>query len=150
MREQQPFWEAKSLAQMNDQEWESLCDGCGKCCLNKVIDDETEELFFTNVACQLLNTKSCQCSDYPNRFKKVPDCFKVTLDNRDSFGWLPVSCAYRRLDEGKTLPSWHPLLVGSTKKMHQLGQSVRGKVISENQAGDLEDHVVYWPLTLEP
>lgn len=144
------FWKEKSLSQMNEQEWESLCDGCGKCCLNKVIEDETDELFFTNVACQLLNTKSCQCRDYPNRFKKVPDCFKVTLDNRDSFSWLPASCAYRLLDEGKELPSWHPLIVGSAKEMHRLGQSVRGKVICETKAGDLEDHVVTWPLKFEP
>ncbi|MGB1298074.1 MAG: YcgN family cysteine cluster protein [Psychrobium sp.] len=145
-----PFWKEKSLSQMTDQEWELLCDGCGKCCLNKVIDDETDELYFTNVACQLLDTKSCQCSDYPNRFKKVPDCFKVTLENRDSFGWLPASCAYRLLDEGKELPSWHPLLVGGSKEMHSRGQSVRNKVIKESQAGDLEDHVVYWPLKFEP
>lgn len=147
---EQPFWKTKTLEQMNEQEWESLCDGCAKCCLNKVIDDETEELFFTNVACELLNTKSCQCSNYPQRFKLVPDCFKVTLENRDSFSWLPVSCAYRLLDEGKELPSWHPLLVGSAQEMHRVGQSVRGKVVSEKQAGDLEDHIVYWPLKLEP
>lgn len=150
MSGQQPFWKTKSLAQMSEQEWESLCDGCAKCCLNKVIDDETDELFFTNVACELLNTKSCQCSNYPNRFKLVPDCFKVTLANRDSFSWLPASCAYRLLDEDKDLPSWHPLITGSQKEMHALGQSVRGKVISEKDAGDLEDHVVYWPLTFTP
>ncbi|MDP2562201.1 YcgN family cysteine cluster protein [Psychrobium sp. 1_MG-2023] len=147
---QQNYWQHKTLEQMTELEWERLCDGCGKCCLNKVIDDETDELFFTNVACSQLNTKSGQCKNYANRFKLVPDCFKVTLANRDSFGWLPASCAYRLLDEGKELPSWHPLIVGSAKEMHRLGQSVRGKVIDEKQAGDLEDHVVYWPLQFEP
>jgi uncharacterized cysteine cluster protein YcgN (CxxCxxCC family) len=140
------FWQTKTMEQMSDSQWESLCDGCGKCCLNKVIDDETDELFFTNVACSQLDTKSCQCKDYANRFKLVPDCFKVTLDNRESFSWLPASCAYRLLDEGKQLPGWHPLLVGSHKEMHRLGQSIQGKVISEEAAGDLEDHVVTWPL----
>ena len=140
------FWQHKKLEEMTDAEWESLCDGCGKCCLNKIIDDDTEELFFTNVACSQLNTKTCGCNNYEKRFKLVPDCFKVTLKNRDSFGWLPASCAYRLLDEGKALPSWHPLLTGSKSAMHKAGQSVRNKVISESQAGDLEDHVVYWPL----
>ena len=144
----EPFWHSKPMDQFTDPEWESLCDGCGKCCLNKVIDDETEELFFTNVACTLLNTETCQCSNYPQRFKLVSDCFKVTLEHRESFGWLPASCAYRLIDEGKELPSWHPLLVGSSEQMHHLGQSVRGKVISEDVAGDLEDHVVTWPLHL--
>lgn len=144
------FWQTKTMEQMTDHDWESLCDGCGKCCLNKVIDDETDELFFTNVACSQLNTQSCQCKNYARRFKLVPDCFKVTLENRESFGWLPASCAYRLIDEGKELPSWHPLLVGSSKEMHRLGQSIRGKVISEKAAGDLEDHVVYWPLHFEP
>ena len=123
--------------------------GCGKCCLNKVIDDESDELYFTNVACQLLDENSCQCSNYTQRFKHVPDCFKVTLANRESFAWLPTSCAYRLLDEGKELPSWHPLITGNRDKMHKLGQSVRGKVISEQAAGDLEDHIVYWPLKFE-
>lgn len=144
------FWKSKTMEQMTEQEWESLCDGCGKCCLNKVIDDETDELFFTNVACSQLNTKSCQCKNYSKRFKLVPDCFKVTIENRESFGWLPASCAYRLIDEGKALPSWHPLLVGSAKEMHRLGQSIRGKVISEKAAGDLEDHVVSWPLHFAP
>lgn len=140
------FWQNKTLEELSDSEWESLCDGCGKCCLNKIIDDETDELFFTNVACSQLNTKTCSCQNYANRFKLVPDCFKVTLENRDSFGWLPASCAYRLLDEGKPLPSWHPLLTGSKAAMHKADQSVRHKVISEKEAGDLEDHVVYWPL----
>ena len=146
----QKNWQKKPLDQLALKEWEALGDGCGKCCLNKVIDDETDELFFTNVACSQLDSKSCQCIDYPNRFKLVSDCFKVTLANRESFGWLPASCAYRLLDEGKPLPSWHPLLVGSTEPMHRFGQSIRGKIISEQAAGDLEDHVVTWPLEFKP
>ena len=144
-----PFWQAITMEKMSDSQWESLCDGCGKCCLNKVIDDETEELFFTNVACSQLNETTCQCNNYSQRFQLVSDCFKVTLANRDSFAWLPASCAYRLIDEGKDLPSWHPLLTGSRDDMHRHGQSIRGKVISEKAAGDLEDHIVTWPLNFK-
>ncbi|GKR07967.1 hypothetical protein KAM463_35320 [Aeromonas caviae] len=108
-----PFWQAKSLQQMTMTEWESLCDGCGKCCLNKLIDEDTEELVFTNVACNLLNTKTCQCSDYGNRFKKEPDCLQITHDKIAEFNWLPSTCAYRLLAEGQGLPEWHPLITGS-------------------------------------
>lgn len=142
------FWERKTLAQMNDAEWEALCDGCGKCCLNKVIDDDTDDLYFTDIACQLLNPKSCQCSRYEKRFKYVPDCVKVTLDDIESFHWLPPSCAYRRLLEGEALPEWHPLLTGSQSEMHKRNQSVRGKVVSELDGYDLQDRIVTWPLNI--
>lgn len=145
---EQRFWESKTLAQMSENEWESLCDGCGKCCLAKIIDDETDELYFTNVACILLNDKTCQCRDYPNRFKKVSDCVKVTLHDIESFHWLPPSCAYRRLAEGHKLPIWHPLLNGGKKAaMHSAGASIRGKVLCESQvAGELQGFIAYWPL----
>ncbi len=139
------FWQHKTLVQMTESEWESLCDGCGKCCLNKLIDDETEKLHFTNVACKLLNTKSCRCKKYEQRFKLVPDCVKVSLEDIDQFHWLPKTCAYRLLVEGKSLPEWHPLLTGNQSAMHAGGFSIRGKVVSELAAGDLEDHVVDWP-----
>lgn len=141
------FWETKTLSQMSPQEWESLCDGCGKCCLNKIIDDETEELYFTNVACHLLHTKSCQCRKYKQRFKLVKDCVKVSLDDIEQFHWLPASCAYRLLVEGKPLPEWHPLLTGSQSAMHQGGFSIRGKVVSETEINpdNLEDYIVTWP-----
>lgn len=139
-----PFWQVKSLQQMTTAEWESLCDGCGKCCLNKLIDEDTEELVFTNVACNLLNTKTCQCSDYGNRFKKEPDCLQITHDKIAEFNWLPSTCAYRLLAEGQSLPEWHPLITGSRSAMHQAGQSVRGKVIHEVHAGDWADHIITW------
>lgn len=141
------FWEKKSLSEMTNTEWESLCDGCGKCCLNKIIDDDTEELHFTNVACYLLHTKSCQCRKYKQRFQLVPECVKVSIDEPDQFAWLPASCAYRRLSEGKTLPDWHPLLTGSQSAMHKGGHSVRGKIVSEAQIDpeNLEDYIVLWP-----
>ncbi|MCS3455970.1 putative cysteine cluster protein YcgN (CxxCxxCC family) [Aeromonas sp. BIGb0405] len=139
-----PFWQEKTLQQMTNAEWESLCDGCGKCCLNKLIDADTDELVFTNVACNLLNTKSCQCSDYHNRFKKEPDCLQITVDKIDEYQWLPSSCAYRLLAEGQSLPAWHPLITGSRSAMHQAGQSVRGKVIHERDAGEWEDHIITW------
>lgn len=141
------FWEYKTLSKMSDQEWESLCDGCGKCCLNKLIDDETEELHFTNVACHLLHTKSCQCKKYDQRFKLVNDCVKVSLDDIQQFHWLPGSCAYRRLAEGKPIPEWHPLITGSKSAMHKGGFSVRGKIISEKtiDPDKLEDYIAIWP-----
>lgn len=139
------FWEEKTLAQMSPQEWESLCDGCGKCCLSKLIDDETDALHYTNVACKLLNTKSCQCKKYDKRFKLVPDCVKVSLVNIDQFQWLPASCAYRRIVESQPLPEWHPLLTGNSSAMHAGGHSVRGKVIVEYEDIDLEEHVAIWP-----
>lgn len=138
------FWQEKSLSELSEQEWESLCDGCGKCCLNKLIDEETDELVFTNVACNLLNTKSCQCSDYANRFNREPDCLQITPDKIEEYHWLPSTCAYRLLAEGKPLPEWHPLLTGSTSAMHKAGQSVRGKVVHEAFAGEWEDHIIFW------
>lgn len=141
-----PFWRQKTLAQMSEQEWESLCDGCGKCCLNKLIDDDTDELYYTSACCKLLDRHTGQCSDYLRRFKQVPDCVKVSLDDSDGFGWLPPTCAYRRLNEGRDLPNWHPLLTGSTTAMHQAGQSVRGKVVDERTVDDLQDYIVIWPL----
>lgn len=141
------FWEDKTLAQMSKNEWESLCDGCGKCCLNKIIDDETEELHFTNVACQLLHTKTCQCQKYEQRFKLVKDCVKVSLDDIEQFHWLPASCAYRLLVEDKPLPAWHPLLTGSKSAMHAGGFSIRGKTISETKIDpdNLTDYIAIWP-----
>lgn len=141
---QADFWYTKSLEEMSDGEWEALCDGCGKCCLNKLIDEDTDELVHTNVACELLNTHSCACSDYDNRFAKVPDCLKITRDKLDDYFWLPSTCAYRLLAEGQSLPSWHPLRTGSKSAMHKAGQSVRGKVVPESKAGNWEDHIIIW------
>ena len=141
------FWKDKSLAELSAHEWELLCDGCGKCCLNKIIDDETEQLYYTNAACKLLDGKGCQCQHYEQRFNFVPSCTKVTPENISELTWLPDSCAYRRLYLGRELPSWHPLLNGGDKQaMHDLGMSTRNKVINEDKVKYLEDHIVLWPL----
>lgn len=142
--QQQPFWKTKKLGQMSKAEWESLCDGCGKCCLNKLIDVDTDELYFTNVVCKLLDTKSCQCTRYPTRHKYVKDCVQLTPRNVKKLRWLPETCAYRLVAEGKDLYGWHYLVCGDRKAVHKAGISVRGRVISETEAGDLEDHLVEW------
>lgn len=140
------MWLSKPLGEMSSTEWESICDGCAKCCLHKLEDDDTGEVFHTNVACQLLDENSCQCSDYDNRFSKVPDCFKLTPENLGQQSWLPSSCAYRLLYEGKLLPLWHPLVSGDTKSIHAAGMSVRGKVVAEQavQPGDMEEYIISW------
>jgi uncharacterized protein len=145
MTDERPFWKTTALADMRRAEWESLCDGCGRCCLHKLRDDETDELAWTDVSCRLLDTHSCQCSDYAGRFRKVPDCVALTPDLLDEIDWLPPSCAYRLLKEGHDLPDWHPLVSGDPRSVHDAGASVRDRVISERRAGPLEDHVVGWP-----
>ncbi|MGB0895173.1 MAG: YcgN family cysteine cluster protein [Parashewanella sp.] len=140
------FWETKSLSEMTTDEWESLCDGCGKCCLNKIIDDETDELFYTDAACRLLDVKTCECKHYSTRFDYVPDCTVVTLEKLPEMDWLPESCAYRRLFLGKQLPKWHPLIAGTKKKMHRKEMSVKNKAVNEKHIKNLEDHIVMWPL----
>ncbi len=150
MSEALPFWKTKSLAAMSRSEWESLCDGCGRCCLHKLREDdgpegEPGELLWTEVACRLLDTTSCQCRDYANRRKLVPDCVKLTLQKVLGIDWLPPSCAYRLLAEGQDLPWWHPLVSGDPETVHRAGVSVRGRAVTERQAGALEDHIVEWP-----
>ena len=139
------FWETKSLADRSQAEWESLCDGCGKCCLHKLIDDDTEELHYTDVACQLLDVESAQCSDYPNRQKTVPACTQLTLDDVEDFDWLPVSCSYRLVAAGLPLPEWHPLITGDRMSTKDSGNSVAGRCISETKfEGELQDRVIRW------
>ena len=141
-----PFWEKKQLCELSQTEWESLCDGCGKCCLNKLEDWDTGEIHFTNIACTLFDDKTCRCRDYENRFKTVPDCIKLKPDDIADYGWLPKTCAYRLLDEGKNLPDWHPLVTGDSNSVHKAGISVRGKTISEDglTPADYEDYLVDW------
>jgi uncharacterized protein len=126
-----PFWKTRSLKEMSREEWESLCDGCGRCCLNKLEDEDTGEFHYTKAACRLLDLKTCQCTDYPNRAKKVPDCVTLTAGNVGSLGWLPSTCAYRLLDEGKDLPWWHPLVSGRKETVKEAGISVAGHVYTE-------------------
>jgi uncharacterized cysteine cluster protein YcgN (CxxCxxCC family) len=141
----EPFWKTKTLQQMTRAEWESLCDGCGRCCLHKLRHADTDELSFTNVACRLLDTESCRCRDYAGRKRRVPDCVKLTPASLPRIDWLPPSCAYRRLAEGKDLAWWHPLVSGDPQTVHIAGVSVRGRAISERHAGELEGHIVTWP-----
>ncbi len=128
---ERPFWETKSLAEMTFEEWESLCDRCGQCCLHKIEDDDTGEVFHTIIACRLLNLDTCTCENYENRMEEVTECLKITPVNFSRLYLLPESCTYRRLSEGKTLPSWHPLHSHDLESIHRAGISVRGKVISE-------------------
>ncbi|MFG0604746.1 YcgN family cysteine cluster protein [Vibrio mimicus] len=137
-----PFWQSKTLDQMTEAEWESLCDGCGKCCLHKLMDEDTDEIYYTNVACSWLNSETCSCKDYRNRFSSGEECLKLTRDKIEEFIWLPDTCAYRLLGSGQTLPEWHPLLTGSKDAMHAADESVRGKIVYEVDVIDWEDHIV--------
>lgn len=139
-----PFWRTKTLEQMSQVEWESLCDGCGRCCLHKIREDDGS-LSFTNVACRLLNPDTGLCRDYTNRRRRVPDCVQLTAREVRQIDWLPPSCAYRRLAEGRDLPSWHPLITGDPDSVARAGASVRGRVLTEREAGPFEHHVVNWP-----
>ena len=143
----EPFWRTKSLGAMSDSEWESLCDGCGKCCLIKLQDEDTETILATDVACYLLDLHSCRCSRYRDRQKLVPDCVKVTADNIATLHFMPSTCAYRVLAEGGDLAWWHPLVSGRRDTVHKAGASVRWRVISEDEIdeADLPDHIVTWP-----
>lgn len=138
----QSFLQRKTLEQMTDEEWESLCDGCGQCCMHKLLDADTDEIYFTNVACDQLDLKSCQCKNYAERFRYEPDCIKLTRDNLTTFRWLPNTCAYRLIAEGKPLPAWHPLKTGSKLAMHQAKISVRYIAIREIEVMYWEDHII--------
>ncbi len=140
-----PFWRRKALPEMTLDEWESLCDGCGKCCLHKLEDPDDGEVAFTEVACRLLDRRTCRCTDYANRTLLIPDCVELTPRDLANIHWLPSTCAYRLLRDGRDLPSWHPLVTGDPRSAHRAGQSVRGRAVAETEAGDLEDHIVSWP-----
>lgn len=146
-----PFWRGKRLAELTDAEWESLCDGCGRCCLVKLEEEDAGDIYFTNVGCRLLDTESCRCRDYQNRSAVVDDCVRLTAAVVGEIGWLPPTCAYRLIDEGKDLYWWHPLVSGDTDTVHQAGISVRGRVPDlEDTVPDaaLEDRIVDWPLRM--
>ena len=143
-----PFWRRKSLADMTSAEWESLCDGCGRCCLNKLEDEDTGRVYYTDVGCRLLDGTTCRCKDYGNRSQAVDDCVRLSPDNVAELQWLPPSCAYRLIANGRDLYWWHPLVSGDPDSVHAAGMSVRGRVgISEADLGeeDYEDRIVSWP-----
>lgn len=137
------FWELP-LEQLDQSEWEALCDGCGRCCLHKIEDEDTGAIADTNVACTLLDTRTARCRDYANRKAFVPECLRLTLKIVDSVEWLPDTCAYRRRADGRPLPDWHYLLSGDRDAVERAGVSVAGRVISEDVAGPLEHHIVEW------
>ncbi len=137
-----PFWETVPLNRMSRQQWESLCDGCGKCCVHKLEDDETGEIFPTNVACRLLDPRTALCKDYANRRAHVPECVRLTPAKLETIEWLPSSCAYLRVHRGEGLADWHPLVSGDPNSVHRAGISVRGKTVSEDDVGDLENHII--------
>jgi uncharacterized cysteine cluster protein YcgN (CxxCxxCC family) len=128
-----PFWKAKKLEEMSRDEWEALCDGCARCCMVKLEDDDTSEIHLTRLACSMLTVKTCRCSNYPERFSLMPDCIDVTVEKVRELKWLPASCAYRRVDEGRDLAWWHPLVSGDPETVHQAGISVKSFAMSEKR-----------------
>ena len=143
-----PFWKAKSLEEMTVDEWESLCDGCARCCLVKLEDENTGEIHFTDIGCTLLDAKSCRCRDYPSRSRRVPDCVRLTPSAVRTLSWLPATCAYRLVSQGKDLPDWHPLVSGSPESVVEAKVSVRGRVFASEDdlpQDSWPERIVLWP-----
>lgn len=143
-----PFWKEKTLETLTKAEWESLCDGCGRCCLVKLEDEDTGEIHFTEIACRLFDANLCRCSDYARRRQRVRDCLKLTPDAVRALSWLPPSCAYRLVAEGRDLPWWHPLVSGSPSTVHEAGVSVRGRIAAFEKEVPIDDYPAYiatWP-----
>lgn len=142
-----PFWREKSLDEMTDAEWESLCDGCARCCLNKLEDEDSGAIAWTDIGCVLLDGETCRCSDYANRSATVPDCIRLTPHEIRTLTWLPPTCAYRLVEEGRDLYWWHPLVSGDPETVHQAGISVRGRTVREQDwpLERWEERIVLWP-----
>ncbi|MBF0251816.1 MAG: YcgN family cysteine cluster protein [Alphaproteobacteria bacterium] len=140
-----PFWRAKALKDLSNDEWESLCDRCGKCCLEKLEDPRTGEITYTNVACALFDLDACRCANYVERRRFMPDCVPLNPKNVKELRWMPSTCAYRLLAEGMDLPDWHPLVSGDPGSVEAAGMSVRGRCVPATEADDLEDYIVDWP-----
>jgi uncharacterized cysteine cluster protein YcgN (CxxCxxCC family) len=138
------FWETKKLSQMTTEEWESLCDGCGKCCLNKLEEEDTGEIYFTSVVCNLIDLDTCRCTRYLERTTLVPECLDLKQHDFAEYNWLPSTCAYRLLADGKDLPSWHPLISGSQQQVKDAGVSICSYAMKEEDCDDLEDHIIEW------
>lgn len=140
----EPFWRKKPLAAMTKAEWESLCDGCGRCCTVKFEDEDTGHVDYTDVVCREFDTATCRCRNYARRKELVPDCIKLTVRMVGKLSWLPSTCAYRLIDEGKDLYWWHPLVSGDPETVHEAGISLRGRVVSEDEVEDAEERIVDW------
>lgn len=142
----EPFWKTTPLDKMDRDQWESLCDGCGKCCLLKLEDEDTGDIAYTRIHCKLLDSKTCQCSDYANRKSKVEDCVKLTPAGLEEINWMPKSCAYRLIRDGKDLPDWHHLICGDKERIHAEGQSIKGRTVSEETVFDEDqiDWIIDW------
>ena len=140
-----PYWRTKTLEEMTRAEWEALCDGCARCCLIKLEDDDTGEIAYTDIACRLLDIGTCRCTRYRRRLRLVPQCVELTPEEVRKLDWLPSTCAYRLVAEGRDLAWWHPLVSGDPETVHKAGISVRGRVVPERRGDDPEDRVVTWP-----
>jgi uncharacterized cysteine cluster protein YcgN (CxxCxxCC family) len=139
-----PFWKALPLSEMNREQWESLCDGCAKCCLQKFEDEDTREIYFTNIVCDLLDLENCRCTDYSERSNLVPACVTLSMADLQEPYWLPSTCAYRLLAEGQDLPRWHPLVSGNQSTVETSGNSIIGRVVRESDADEWEFHLIDW------
>lgn len=146
MAAERPFWQRLSLAEMSTEQWESLCDGCARCCLIKLEDEDSGEVAYTGVACHLLDLDQCRCTRYPERHELVPDCVHLGPEQAAAFSWLPTTCAYRILAEGGDLPDWHPLISGDPDSVHRAGISVRGRALPETHVhpDGLDEHIIRW------
>lgn len=146
MSQSERFWEHKTLQQLSPDEWEALCDGCAKCCLHKLEDDEDGTVYYTDVACELLDIMQCRCNDYANRQTRIPSCIKLTPDQEEAFSWLPSTCAYRLVKEGQPLPDWHHLVSGKADSIHKARQSIRRRAISAQVVpeDEMELHIIGW------
>ena len=142
----QPFWRTKTLEQMSREEWESLCDGCARCCLQKLEDEDTGEVYYTELVCHYLKEENCSCTIYQTRNEKVPNCIWLKPEHVPEFHWLPNTCAYRLISEGQDLPEWHPLVSGTKETVHLAGISVKDRVIPDNSVAeeDWEEHLITW------